>query len=69
MPHETIAPAKLRVQQAAGYLGISKSWLDKKRITGEGPPYLKLGRRVVYDIDDLEIWASGHRRQDTSEQI
>lgn len=57
---------KISVSEAAAKLGISKSWLNKKRVTGGGPPYLKLGRRVVYDVSDLDGWALDRRRMNTS---
>ena len=56
---------KLRVTEAAAFLSVSKSWLDKKRITGDGPAYIKAGRRVVYDISDLDAWVASNRRQRT----
>jgi len=58
---------KLPVQEAANFLGLSKSWLDKRRLFGGGPHYLKLGRRVVYDLRDLENWAIGKKRRNTSQ--
>lgn len=59
---------KLSVVEAARHLGLSKSLLDKLRLTGGGPIYLKLGpRRVVYDLADLERWAAERRRRSTSE--
>lgn len=59
---------KLSVVEAARHLGLSKSLLDKLRLTGGGPAYLKLGpRRVVYDLADLEQWATERRRRSTSE--
>ena len=58
---------KLTVTEAATHLRLSKSHLDKLRLTGGGPAYLKLGRRVVYDIRDLEAWAERSRRANTSE--
>jgi predicted DNA-binding transcriptional regulator AlpA len=58
---------KLSVREAAEFLGLSKSWLDKKRLDSGGPEYLKLGRRVVYDLNDLESWAASNRRHHTSE--
>jgi predicted DNA-binding transcriptional regulator AlpA len=61
-------PRKLRVREVAELLRVSKSWLDKKRLSGGGPPYLKFGRRVVYDMADLEDWAVSNRRNHTSEQ-
>jgi hypothetical protein len=35
-------------------------------VTGGGPPYLKLGRRVLYDPRDLEDWAAAARQTHTS---
>jgi predicted DNA-binding transcriptional regulator AlpA len=58
---------KLTVKETAAYLAVSKSWLDKRRLDGNGPAYLKLGRRVVYDIIDLENWAASNRRQHTTD--
>ncbi len=57
---------KLTVLEAAAYLTVSKSFLDKKRLNGSGPPFLKLGRRVVYDGTDLENWAVSNRRSYTT---
>lgn len=56
----------LSVNEAARKLGLSVSWLNKARITGGGPAYLKLGRRVFYSIGDLEAWVAAHRRRNTS---
>src|SRR5579872_3849606 len=58
---------KLPVEEAAAYLGLSISCLNKWRVEGGGPPYLKLGRRVMYDVNDLEQWATQSRRRHTSE--
>lgn len=46
----------IRVKQAAAYLGLSKSTMDKLRHFGGGPRYFKLGRSVIYDIADLDAW-------------
>jgi predicted DNA-binding transcriptional regulator AlpA len=62
-----LANRKISVQEAAAYLGISKSFLDKTRLNGTGPVYLKIGRRVAYDLGDLEIWVTGQKRRHTSE--
>jgi excisionase family DNA binding protein len=58
---------KLSVQEAARFLGLSVSTLNKLRLSGNGPPYMKFGRRVLYDLRDLEEWACEHRRSHTSE--
>ncbi len=34
---------------------------------GGGPTFSKLGRRCVYDINDLEEWVASRKRRHTSE--
>jgi predicted DNA-binding transcriptional regulator AlpA len=46
----------LRTPQAAEYLGVSKSLLDKLRCYGGGPRYAKLGASVIYSTGDLDTW-------------
>ena len=58
----------LTVQQAAARLQISVDTLNRWRITGEGPPFLKYGPRLVrYDEADLAAWGRGRTRLSTSE--
>jgi len=49
--------ANIRVQQAAEHLGVSKSFLDKARIYGGGPPFMRFGRAIVYSTEALDEWA------------
>jgi predicted DNA-binding transcriptional regulator AlpA len=56
----------LNVAEAATHLRVSRSWLNKLRLLGGGPPYLKLGRRVVYQAEDLATWAAARRQTSTS---
>jgi predicted DNA-binding transcriptional regulator AlpA len=67
-PVPTQSPV-LRTDPAAKYCGSTKSTFEKYRLTGEGPAYIKLGRVVVYDIEDLNTWLTSHRRMSTSEQV
>lgn len=60
------ARSALPVSDAAQYLGLSASTLNKLRLTGDGPPYYKLSRRVVYRQSDLDAWLESHRRYSTS---
>jgi hypothetical protein len=61
------APRVLNTSAAAAYCGSAKSTLEKRRLTGGGPPFIKLGRRVVYDPTDLDSWLASNRRTSTSE--
>jgi hypothetical protein len=67
MDSTQFAAKYLHTKAAAAYLGLSESTLEKGRISGYGPPFRKLGRRVLYAIGDLDTWADSCRRQSTSE--
>ena len=55
----------IRVRDAATYVGLSKSTLDKLRHFGGGPEYFKVGRAVVYDTAKLDIWLQSKTATDT----
>lgn len=59
LSHETpaqMADRKLRARDAASYLGLAPATLSKYRCLGGGPPFMKLGRAVVYSRRDLDAW-------------
>jgi len=58
---------KVNAPEAAQCLGIRASTLSKLRVFGGGPKFHKLGRRVVYDIRDLDGWFEARRRSSTSD--
>ena len=63
----TNIPAALCPEAAASYLSLSVSTLAKLRLSGMGPAYCKLGRRVAYRLEDLDVWFFERRRQSTSD--
>ena len=46
---------------AAAFLGLAVQSLRNVRSHRKGPPYIKLGRRVVYKVSDLEEYLNRHR--------
>jgi hypothetical protein len=54
-------------REAAAFLRLSPRTLEKQRVTGGGPIYRKLGRRVVYAIADLEAWADARAYGSTTQ--
>ena len=58
----------LTEKQAAPYIGMSRSFLRQSRMNGRrqnrtaGPPFLKIGRKVLYLAEDLDTWLLEHRR-------
>jgi hypothetical protein len=59
----------LSVTDAAAFLGVSVSWLNRLRGNGGGPAFSKLSPRgrVTYRLGDLIDWATAHRRTSTSD--
>ena len=60
-------PRYLNTRQAAGHLGLSTRTLDRFRVSGDGPVFLKFGGRVRYLREDLDAWAQTRRRKSTSD--
>lgn len=57
----------LNSRQAGDYLGLSTRTLDRLRVSGDGPVFLKFGGRVRYLREDLDAWARSRRRASTSD--
>ncbi len=47
--------------------GIAASTWSKRRLTGDGPAYIKAGRRVLYRWPDVEAWFAKQVRTSTSD--
>lgn len=57
----------LRTKEAARMLGIAPRTLDKRRVQGTGPQYIKMGGRVLYDVQVLKAWLSSSIKRSTSD--
>ncbi|HYG87967.1 MAG TPA: helix-turn-helix domain-containing protein [Azospirillum sp.] len=62
-------PGKLYTTgQAAAVTGLSTKAFEAWRLKGVGgPPYIKLGKAVRYQGEDLLAWIAANRRHSTSE--
>ncbi|MCB1776811.1 MAG: helix-turn-helix domain-containing protein [Candidatus Competibacteraceae bacterium] len=53
----------------AKYLNVSVSFLRQSRMEGRranrspGPPFIRIGRAIRYDIRDLDAWLAQNRRE------
>jgi helix-turn-helix protein len=63
----TEAEAQLTPEEAAVVVAMSESWLAKKRVTGDGPPYRKVGRSIRYSPTGLARWLKSREHRSTSE--
>ena len=53
----------LNPMETAKYLGVSESWLAKRRMLATrrlGPPFLKMGALVRYRQTELDAWLEKH---------
>jgi predicted DNA-binding transcriptional regulator AlpA len=57
----------LNTKQAAHYVGLSESLLEKRRCTGDGPEFLKVGKAVRYEQTALDAWMQADRRTSTAD--
>jgi hypothetical protein len=57
----------LNVAEAAKFLNCGISTLNKLRVVGGGPVFVKMGARVAYARDDLDRYISKCRRKSTAE--
>lgn len=57
----------LNTIEAAAHVHLSKPTLERLRLTGDGPPYAKLGKAVRYRKADLDAWLASHLIHSTSE--
>ena len=66
MPSETPAPRFVPTSVAASYVGHSESTLEKWRmVPGAGPAFIKVGKRVVYDLRVLDAFMTARQRDST----
>ncbi|TKV78925.1 helix-turn-helix domain-containing protein [Bradyrhizobium elkanii] len=58
----------LDVKAAAKHVCLSPGTLNRLRVTGDGPVFIRpVPGRVVYDVTDLDAWLWARRRKSTSE--
>ena len=67
LSHGKLADPLLEADIVSKILGISKSTLSKWRITGQSPPYLKIGKKILFRQSDLDKWLDCRRRLSTSD--
>lgn len=59
----------LNTAQVAVYTGLSESFFEKARLRGDGPPFIKIGARVLYAMHSVDEWLAARAVNSTSELI
>lgn len=61
LPTAGIERGYFETAAAAAFVDLSPAYLRLLRARSEGPPYYRLGRRVVYKPNDLTAWVERFR--------
>ena len=56
-----------KTRPTSGYIGVSDRTMEGWRQTGIGPPYIKAGGTVLYDLAEVDRWLSSRQRHSTSD--
>ena len=59
----------LTTSDAAELSGLSQSYLNKLRSTGQGSQFIKVGRRCLYRKDQFENWLDSHQQQPIKNEL
>ncbi|MCB4209172.1 helix-turn-helix transcriptional regulator [Arthrobacter sp. UM1] len=62
-----LPPRMLTTDDLAAFLAITPDEVKRMRVTGTGPEYVKLGRRVRYLPRDLYAWLEENRHGSPAE--
>lgn len=66
----TTEPLAVGSEQAAESIGLQPPTLDKDRRNGHlGIPYVRAGRRVLYQLSDLKAWLEEQKQTPTKKGI
>src|SRR5215475_3297624 len=66
---DTVKKRLLRPAEVETEYGLPTGELAKKRVAGgyDAPPFLRFGRSIYYDREDLERWIASSKRNSTSD--
>lgn len=59
-------PSFLTPEELAARWNMPPATLSQWRWNGRGPQYFKIGRHVLYKIEDVHLFEEGRRRSNTS---
>ena len=58
----------ITARELAPRLGVTEGCLAKWRLTGDGPKFIKVQRRIAYDPADVRDWLDARRVSSTSQE-
>lgn len=58
-------PELMDEKELCGYLGKSIAWAQRARFEGNGPRYVKAGRKPLYPVEFVNDWLMKSARDNT----
>jgi predicted site-specific integrase-resolvase len=52
--------------EAARTIGVASQTLARWRCEGGGPPFIRVGRKIMYGATDITAWMNSRRMSSTS---
>lgn len=62
---EAATPTHLTAYQLADRWHMHPATLANWRVEGEGPKFIKLGRKVLYSLTEIEAWEEKNLKKST----
>jgi hypothetical protein len=59
----------LTPRETAKHLRVTERTLERRRLIGDGPPYVKIGASIRYPLRELEKWLEERTQCSTSETV
>ena len=56
----------LSEKEVSARYSLSIPWLQRARWAGDGIPYVKINRKVLYDVKTIDEWFSQRKTKNTS---
>lgn len=57
----------LNAEETGRHIGTAVQTLARWRCEGGGPPFFRVGRKIMYGLKDLTAWMNARRVSSTSE--
>ena len=56
-------------KELAARHGVSEKTSKRRRVRGDGPPFIRIGRFVRYDLRDVEEWENSRRYRHRADEL
>lgn len=50
-------------KECAQRFGYSQEWFIKQRAQRKAPPYVKMGGKILYDLEEIEKWFQDYMKR------